>query len=164
MKLQLLLLLLLFSLSKLFSQKQAIVVSKNDSKRSIFINENKQIKIKTNSGKIYLGKFSIIDEKTISIDSISIPINSIVTIQKKSIASMILTPLIVATGVIFVLGGVGVAVLGGTKSLIGVGMLFSGLYLGSIPFIASKHQSDNWKYKITETQKLQSENPPNITE
>ncbi len=165
MKLQVLLFLLLqFSLSNLFSQQQVIVVSKNDSQQSIIINENKRIKIETNSGQIYSGKFSIIDQNTILINSISIPINSIVSIQKKSIASLILTPIIVATGVVLVMGGVGVAFLGGIKSIIGVGMIFSGFYVGAIPFITSKHKSNKWNYKIAETQNLQSENLPKLTE
>jgi hypothetical protein len=142
----------------MFAQQPGIVLSKKDSQKTIFIKENKRIKIETNNGTVYTGKYKIIDQNTISIDSISIPINDIVAIKKQSLAFVILTPVIVATGVVLVLGGVGVSVLGGVKSVVGVGMLFSGFYVSSIPFISSNHKTNKWSYSVGE-EKL---NPPDF--
>jgi hypothetical protein len=141
---------LFFLANFMFAQQSGIVLEKKDSQKTIFIKENKRIKIETNNGITYSGKYKIIDQNTISIDSISIPINSIVAIKKQSLSFLILTPIIVVTGVVLVLGGVGVSVLGGVKSVIGVGMLFSGFYVGSIPFITSNHKSNKWNYSVGE--------------
>jgi small nuclear ribonucleoprotein (snRNP)-like protein len=141
---------LFFLANFMFAQQPGILLEKKDSQKTIFIKENKRIKIETNNGITYSGKFKIIDQNTFSIDSISIPINSIVAIKKQSLSFLILTPIIVVTGVVLVLGGVGVSVLGGVKSVIGVGMLFSGFYVGSIPFITSNHKSNKWNYSVGE--------------
>jgi hypothetical protein len=141
---------LFFLANFMFAQQPGILLEKKDSQKKIFIKENKRIKIETNNGITYSGKYKIIDQNTISIDSISIPINSIVAIKKQSLSFLILTPIIVVTGVVLVLGGVGVSVLGGVKSVIGVGMLFSGFYVGLIPFITSNHKSNKWSYSVGE--------------
>jgi hypothetical protein len=156
--------LLFFFASFVFAQQRAIILEKNTSKKVVLIKENKRVKVETNNGKVYRGKLHIIDERTIAIDSILIPTNSIVAIKKQSLSFQILAPIIVVTGVVSVLGGVGVAVLGGTKSIIGVGMLFSGFYVGSIPFIESKHKSNKWNYKIQETQIQTKLDSPKSTE
>jgi hypothetical protein len=156
MKLQTIIVLFLFFFTSfVFGQQRVIVLEKNTSKKTILIKENKRIKIETKDGKVYSGRFTIIDQNTLSIDSVSIPINTIVAIKKQSLSFLILTPVIVATGLVLVLGGIGVAVLGGTKSIIGVGMLFSGFYVSSIPFITSNHKSTKWNYSV-EDEKITS--------
>lgn len=147
---------LLFSIlpfTSMISQEKGILLQKKDTERTDFLIEHKRIKVVTTDGRSYFGRFSIIDDKTISINNTLIPLISIEKIKKKSLASTIVSPLVCVVGVVFILGGTAVAVIGGsTEAIMGLGLISSGFTIPLIALISNKHPKNQWQYVIGEIQ------------
>ena len=94
---------LTFSLG--FSQERGIeFINKNNSKRIEFLKEHKRIKVKTTDGKTYKGRFTIIDDKTIMINKITITLDSIVKIKNHALFGTIVSKVLISIGVITISG------------------------------------------------------------
>lgn len=138
----------LFSTTVLFSQEQGIVLEKKNSERIDFLKENKRIKVITTDGSVFYGRFSIVDENTIAINNSTIALNSVIKIKRKSLTSLIGSPVVPLIGVIFILGGTAVADTGGSGAIAGVGLLSSGFAMTLASLISNKHEKEKWEYKI----------------
>ncbi len=131
-----------------FSQTNVITLEKIKSQRQIHIQENKRIKIVTTDGTKYVGKFSIVDEKTIKIDGTLIDLDSIATIQKKSIFYTIIRPILIIEGSSSVFVGVAGAFAGGYGLMLTAAFLPIGIPMVLLPMLESKHKNKEWSYKI----------------
>lgn len=123
-------------------------MQKKDSERTDFLVENKRIKVVTTYGRSFFGRFSIIDDKTISINNTLIPLASIEKIKRKSLTSTITSPVVCTLGVILTLGGTAVVGTGGYGTIIGLGLISSGFPLSLIPLISNRHPKNQWEYTI----------------
>jgi hypothetical protein len=142
----------IFPFTSMISQEKGILLQKKDAERTDFLIENKRIKVVTTDGNSFYGRFSIIDDKTISINKTLIPLTSIVKIKRKSLTSTITSPIVCTLGVIFILGGTGVAALGGGFSIVGLGLMSSGFTLPLLALNSNKHPKNQWQYAIGEIQ------------
>ena len=148
MKTILFVLFLVLPLVSIIAQEKGILLQKKDSERTDFLAEHKRIKVVTTDGRSFFGRFSIIDDKTISINNTLIALASIEKIKRKSLTSTITSPVVCALGVILILGGTAVAVLGGTSAIVGLGLISSGFTLPLIALISNRHPKNQWEYTI----------------
>lgn len=148
MKTILFVLFLVLPLVSIIAQEKGILLQKKDSERTDFLVEHKRIKVVTTDGRSFFGRFSIIDDKTISINTTLIPLASIEKIKRKSLTSTITSPVVCTLGVILILGGTAVAVLGGTSAIVGLGLISSGFTLPLIALISNRHPKNQWEYTI----------------
>ena len=142
------LLVLVFSANSLFSQEQGILLEKKNSERIDFLKEHKRVKVVTTNGKELYGRFSILNDSTIAINSTTISLKSIAKIKRKSMTSLITSPVVPIIGVIFILGGTAVAATGCSGAIAGVGMISSGFTMTLASLISNKHEKEKWKYTI----------------
>ena len=131
-----------------FSQTNVITLEKIKSQRQVHIKENKRIKVVTKDGTKYVGKFSVVDERTIKIRETLIDLDSIATIQKKSIFYTIIRPLLITEGSALVFIGVVGAAAGGYGFGIALAFLPIGTPMVLLPLLESKHKYNEWSYKI----------------
>ena len=148
MKTILFVLFLVLPLVSVIAQEKGILLQKKDSERTDFLVEHKRIKVVTTDGRSFFGRFSIIDDKTISINTTLIPLASIEKIKRKSLTSTITSPVVCVLGVILILGGTAVAVLGGTSAIVGLGLISSGFTLPLIALISNRHPKNQWEYTM----------------
>jgi hypothetical protein len=148
MKTILFVLFLVLPLVSIIAQEKGILLQKKDSERTYFLVEHKRIKVVTTDGRSFFGRFSIIDDKTISINNTLIALASIEKIKRKSLTSTITSPVVCTLGVILILGGTAVAVLGGTSAIVGLGLISSGFTLPVIALISNRHPKNQWEYTI----------------
>ena len=148
MKTILFVLFLVLPLVSIIAQEKGILLQKKDSERTDFLVEHKRIKVVTTDGRSFFGRFSIIDDKTISINNTLIALASIEKIKRKSLTSTITSPVVCTLGVILILGGTAVAVLGGTSAIVGLGLISSGFTLPLIALISNRHPKNIWEYTI----------------
>lgn len=148
MKTILFVLFLVLPLVSIIAQEKGILLQKKDSERTDFLVEHKRIKVVTTDGRSFFGRFSIIDDKTISINNTLIALASIEKIKRKSLTSTITSPIVCTLGVILILGGTAVAVLGGTSAIVGLGLISSGFTLPLIALISNRHPKNQWEYTI----------------
>ncbi|MFC6875669.1 hypothetical protein ACFQZF_04575 [Flavobacterium myungsuense] len=148
MKTILFVLFLVLPLVSIIAQEKGILLQKKDSERTDFLVEHKRIKVVTTDGRSFFGRFSIIDDKTISINNTLIALASIEKIKRKSLTSTITSPVVCVLGVILILGGTAVAVLGGTEAIVGLGLISSGFTLPLIALISNRHPKNQWEYTI----------------
>ena len=142
---------LLLSLFSVFAQEKGIVLKNKDAEKADYLVEHKRIKVVTTDGKCFYGRFSIIDNNTISISNTLIPLSSIEKIKRKSLVSTITSPLVCIVGVYLVLGGTAVVAIGGRSfALLGVGLISSGFTLPLVALISNKHPKNQWEYTIGE--------------
>ena len=150
MKTILFVLFLVLPLVSIIAQEKGILLQKKDSERTDFLVEHKRIKVVTTDGRSFFGRFSIINDKTISINNTLIPLASIEKIKRKSLTSTITSPVVCTLGIILILGGTAVAVLGGTEAIVGLGLVSSGFTLPLIALISNRHPKNQWEYTIGE--------------
>lgn len=131
-----------------FSQTNVITLEKIKSQRQVHIKENKRIKIVTTDGTKYVGKFSVIDERTIKIRETLIDLDSIATIQKKSIFYSIIRPILIIEGSSIVVMGVVGAAAGGYGFVFALAFIPVGTPMALLPLLESKHKNNEWIYKI----------------
>lgn len=148
MKIILFVLFLVLPQFSIIAQEKGILLQKKDSERTDFLVEHKRIKVVTTDGRSFFGRFSIIDDKTFSINNTLIPIDSIEKIKRKSLTSTITTPVICSLGIIFILGGTAVAATGGSEAIVGLGLISSGFTLPLIALISNRHPKNQWEFSI----------------
>lgn len=150
MKKILITLFLLLPIISIIGQEKGILLQKKDTERTDILIEQKRIKVVTIDGNCFYGRFSIIDNNTISINNTSIPLTSIVKIKRKSLTSTITAPLVCTLGVILILGGTGLTAVGGGFTIVGLGSISSGFTLPFVALISNKHHKNQWQYTIGE--------------
>ena len=150
---KIILFLTIFVLTSLFlhAQERGILLENNTKHSTCLLKENNRIKIQTMLGLKTVGKFTILDDKTIMIHGVNIPLESIFSIKSCSGFSSATKPLlIVVGGLTFTISLLVAALASGfgndpspafVGTLIGAGMI-------SIPFLDNKHYREKWDYKI----------------
>jgi hypothetical protein len=139
----------LFLLTGLFlsAQEKGISLKKENSKKTIFLKENKRIKIITKADKKIIGNYTILDDKTIMIADQVIAIDSIESISSHSRFSSVASPLFVVTGTVFMALGTFGLIVGGYGIILSP-LIPVGLPMVLVPIRTNKHKSENWKYQI----------------
>jgi hypothetical protein len=133
------------------AQEMSILVQNKNSEKSIYLEQNKRIKVVTTDGRRYFGRFTVVDDKTISINNTLISLTSIEKIKRKSLVSTIATPIVCYVAVYLILGGTAVAAIGGRSfAPIGLGLISTGFALPPIALISNKHPKDQWRYTLVE--------------
>ena len=95
------------AITVVFAQNKGINLIKNTSNKTIFLKEYRRIKVKTTDKKAIAGKFTVLNDSTISIKNIIIPIDSIISIRNASTVSTIVRTTSIAVGSTFILIGLG---------------------------------------------------------
>lgn len=139
--------LLLFISFFVQGQEKGITLINRKNEKTVFFPENKRIKIRTTENKNIIGKYSIVDDKTILIKNQEISIDSIVMIRSCTISSQVFSPLLLTTGSVFVIVGTAGLIAGG-YGVIASPLIPFGLPLILIPILANKHNNKKWAYKI----------------
>jgi hypothetical protein len=139
---------LLLTLFSVIAQEKGILLQNKNAEKSDFLMEHKRIKIVTTEGKCFYGRFSIIDNNTISINNTLIPLTSIEKIKRKSLTATISVPIVCTAGVILILGGTSVTALGGGFAIAGLGLISAGFTIPVIALISNKHPKNQWEYSI----------------
>jgi hypothetical protein len=136
------------AITALFAQNKGIGLLKNDSRSLTFLKENQRIKIKTIDGQRIAGKFTVVNDSTISIKNNIIPLDSIATIRKESTFSSILRRVSISIGAVLLASGIGLVAGGGIGAIAAIGILPVGLPLFIVPLTVNKHPTTKWKYQI----------------
>lgn len=134
-----------------FCQEKGILLTKKDSSATVFLKENKRVKVVLSNNKSLFGRLKIENDSTISIKGTPVSLDSIVKIKRKSLAITILTPFIVYAGITVFTVGLYVIVLNSYP----IGALVSGTGISMIliPLISDKHPPNKWNYSISENPK-----------
>jgi hypothetical protein len=143
---------LLLPFFTVIAQEKGILLQNKNAEKSDFLLEHKRIKVVTTEGQSFYGRFSIIDNNTISINNTIIPLTSIEKIKRKSLTATITAPIICALSVILILGGTAVTALGGGYSIAGLGLISGGFTVPLIALISNKHPQNQWEYIIADIQ------------
>lgn len=141
---------LLLSFFSVLAQEKGILLKKKDAEKTDYLVEHKRIKVVTTDDRSFFGRFTIVDDNTISINSTLIPLSSIQKIKRKSLTATITAPIVCTLGVILILGGTGVTALGGGFTIVGLGMVSSGFTIPLVTLISNKHPKNQWGYVIGE--------------
>lgn len=136
------------AITVVFAQNKGINLIKNTSNKTIFLKEYRRIKVKTTDKKAIAGKFTVLNDSTISIKNIIIPIDSIISIRKASTVSTIVRTTSIAVGSTFILIGLGGLVAGPYGYLASAVFTPPGLVFFIVPQTAMKHPVKKWKYEI----------------
>ncbi|WP_310559967.1 hypothetical protein [Flavobacterium sp.] len=139
---------LLLPFFAVIAQEKGILLQNKNAEKSDFLMEHKRIKVVTTDGKCFYGRFSIIDNNTISINNTLITLSSIEKIKRKSLTATITAPIVCTLGVILILGGTGVTAVGGGLTIVGLGMISSGFTIPVIALISNKHPKNQWEYTV----------------
>jgi len=129
------------------AQNSLILEKKDASKKDILI-ENERIKVKTTDGNWYIGTFTIVDEKTISIDNQPILLENIVKIRQQPKTAATFADGLKGAGTLATVSGLAVAA-GGNFGLTAV-LVPSGLLLRGAGLLidGSNHKPKKWNYSI----------------
>jgi small nuclear ribonucleoprotein (snRNP)-like protein len=146
-------LVLLICFSMAFCQERGVVLKAKASNRSVFLSEHKRIKLKTKDGKVFVGKFTIVDDHTIMIKDTPIALDSIVKIKRRSLVSSIGSPIVFAVGATLVITGIAGAVSGGYAVVLVV-LIPPGIPMVLLPAISNNHKPQTWEYSIDTNPKL----------
>lgn len=144
-----LLMLFLFGTTQtILAQEEGIQITHHKGKRVKFLKEGKRIKIFTNSGEKYKGRYTIIDAETIQIKEHTIKLEDIYLIKKKSLFNTITKMTIFVVGASVMIGGIASGGVFGPAIGISFGVVSSLVGL-IVPEIFIKNlDSDRWSYKI----------------
>jgi hypothetical protein len=143
------LLLFVFLVSGLFltAQESGISLKKENSRKSVFLKENKRIKIRTVGGEKIIGNYTIVDDETITIKGQKVGLDSIVSISKHSRFSSVASPVFVGVGSIYAAAGT-VGLIAGGYGVLLAPLIPLSLPLILVPILANKHKRKAWKYEI----------------
>lgn len=131
-----------------YAQEKGIILEDKKTGEIEFLRENKRIKVVTNDGNHFTGRFKIIDEKTIEIDEANILLDSVIIIKRRSITSAIIET------TFYVLGGTIVASCLAASATNPIILIFIPV---SFPFfitaslvhaLESNHNLKRWRYSI----------------
>jgi len=131
----------------LMAQENGISLKKENSKKSVFLAENRRIKVMTVSGEKIIGNYTIVDDKNIMIKNQTVALDSIVSISKHSKFSSVASPVFVVIGTVFVLGGTAGLIAGG-YGVLAAPLIPLGLPLILVPVLTNKHKSSAWRYEM----------------
>ncbi len=137
----------LFSGLFLTARESGISLKKENSRKSVFLKENKRIKIRTVGGEKIIGNYTIVDDETITIKGQKVGLDSIVSISKHSRFSSVASPVCVVVGSIYGTAGT-VGLIAGGYGVLLAPLIPLGLPLILVPILANKHKSKAWKYEI----------------
>lgn len=140
-------LIFLFSCLFLTAQEKGIVLKKENSKKTVFLEENRRIKIITKADKKIIGNFTILDDKTIMIKNQEIAIDSIETITSHSKFSSVANPVLVGVGAVFIVFGTA-GIIAGSYGVLLAPLIPVGLPMVLVPVLSNKHKSKDWEYQI----------------
>lgn len=140
---------LIFLLSCLFltAQEKGIILKKENSKKTVFLEENRRIKIITKADKKIIGNFTILDNKTIMIKNQEIAVDSIETITSHSKFSSVANPVLVGVGAVFIVFGTA-GIIAGSYGVLLAPLIPVGLPMVLVPVISNRHKSKDWEYQI----------------
>ena len=130
-----------------FSQRKELVLAKEKNGKTVIFKNYKRVKVTTIEGKSYKGRFRVIDDNTIAIGSVLIPLDAIVKIKQRTLFSQIIskTLLILGTSIIII----GATAGGFAVIIIPFGVLLD-IPAILIPSIENPHNSKDWNYQIIE--------------
>lgn len=148
MKTTILIIWAVLSFTSFFAQQKGINLKKVGSEKSLFINENTRVRLKTISGKIIAGKFQIVNDSIIIIDEKQIQLNEIAKIRKQSTFSAIIRPISITLGTVFIVASVFAIDSGGYGPLLAVLLVPPGIPLIIAPFIKNNHPNRKWTCEI----------------
>lgn len=131
-----------------YSQNKVLKLKKINSETVQLIEEHKRIKIQTNDGKKYLGKFTIVNDSTILIMNETILLDSIVTVKQKSVFNSITKPIFIIIGSLAIILGTAGTMAGGYGYIATVTLIPSGIPLLLLSSIANQHPKNKWEYTI----------------
>jgi hypothetical protein len=131
-----------------FSQVKGIVLESKKNQQKVIIAENKRVKIRTIDGKKIIGYYSIVDDKTIKVNDILVPLDSITTIQQRSLFNSIARPILFTTGTLALGFGIAGAAVGGYGYLATLVFVPTGLPMVLVPSFSNKHHNEKWIYTI----------------
>lgn len=141
----LLLLLVSFAIS---AQEKGVQLEHNFTHKKVFYPENIRVKIKTKEGEKFVGNYSIIDDRTISINGTSISLDDIIKFKKRSKVGSIMRPVLATFSGICLIGAVAGAAAGGYGYLITVLLLPPGVATLVPVLLPNDHKPDKWQYSI----------------
>ena len=147
MKNLLLVLVFLFNGFLITAQENGISLKKENSKKSLFLKENRRIKIRTLDGKKIIGNYTIVGDNAIKIKNQTVALDSIVSISKHSKFSSVASPVFVVIGTIFVVTGTA-GLIAGSYAVLAAPLIPLGLPLILVPVLTNKHKSTAWRYEI----------------
>ncbi len=139
---------ILFFSSLVSAQEKGIILKDKKIGEIEFLRENKRIKVVTSDGNHFIGRFKIIDDKTIEIDDEKILLDSIIMIKRRSVTSAIIET------TFYVLGGTIVAACIAAAStnpiiLILIPISFPFVITAAlVPALESNHKVKRWHYSI----------------
>lgn len=87
---------LMFSSTMLKAQEKGINMKNKENGKTVFLKENKRVAVKTDSGKVFKGRFKIVDDKSIAIRKDTIALTSIAKIKRRPVGLSIASGLLVA--------------------------------------------------------------------
>ena len=148
MKKKFIILAIFLSINTIFAQNKGIYLIQEKSKDTIFLQENKRIKIVTTTGQVLRGKFLINDNDSITIKGEHIPIESIIKIRRASLFHAIVDPVSITVGAVFLIAGVTGLIYGGYAAFISIVTIPTGLPMFLVPIINNNHVTERWNYKI----------------
>lgn len=135
------------------AQDQVLEMSQNGSDKTRTFKENKRVKVKTNEGEKYIGRFTIVDNNTIEIKGNNIPLDSILNIKSRSVVAGIAGTILIIYGSLWMAAGGMLHIYPGEPQ-VGNGLLIAGAVLGSAGIFfnefARNQRNDTWSYKIAE--------------
>lgn len=131
------------------AQEKGLELSHKKGKRVKFLKENRRVKVFTEDGNKYKGRFTIIDNETIEIKGNRINIGDIEVIRKKDLGVSILKGTALGFGSFLIV--VGLASTGGGlgATLVATSGVFVNIITLAIPEIAiGELDNDRWSYSI----------------
>ncbi len=137
----------IFSISA-FSQSSVLVLQKLNTNFTKEIKEHKRIKVWTKDGQKLYGRFTIIDSSSIQIEGKVILLDEIVMMKKRSLFATITNPIFIATGFLFIAGGIIGVSAGGYGYIAAIALLPPGIAISLISILSNKHESEKWEYLI----------------
>lgn len=157
------LLMFLFLTIPLMAQEKALEMSKSGTDKVRIFKENKRVKVKTIKGGKYIGRYHIVDNKTIEIDGSFIPLNIVSNIKSRSIVAGIAGTILIMVGIVTIAYGnilmlASVATLGLVISpsvgalvgLAGIVITATGIFFNE--FAKNYRHKREWTYRIIENE------------
>jgi hypothetical protein len=136
----------LFSSIMLKAQEKGVNLTNKESGKTVFLKENRRVLIKTDSGKVFKGRFKIADNNSIIIRKDTIALTSVASIKRKpfglaAVSGVIImgigTPVIIASAA---QGGLALLALPVGVGIDGVGLI--------PPVLPKKYKKHEWDYAI----------------
>jgi hypothetical protein len=135
------------------SQEMGISLVNKSKDKTVFLSQNKKIKITTSGGEKVAGTFMIVDDKRIMIKNQQVLLTEIVAIRKYSTYSAIASTASIFVGSLFTTLGTAGIIAGGYGSIVSP-LAPIGLTMVLIPALSNKHKSKKWDYKIVKLESI----------